>query len=703
MCQVCKVCGCALLGITAWLSAGSPPAAADEGMWTLDNLPLDAIETRYGFRPSPTWIEHVQKASVDFTGASGAFVSPDGLVLTNHHVAMGQLHKLSATGRDFVRDGFYAGSAAEELVCPDLELRVLVSMENVTAQVLRAIDPRASDRDRNAQRKAEVARLEKESLRKTKLRSRVVELYRGGEYWLYRSRTYTDVRLVMAPEEQSAFYGGEYDNFSYPRHSLDIAFFRVYEGGKPLHPERWLPLSEEGPGEGDVVFVPGHPGSSGRRLTIAQLEYHRDLYLPVRIGQQDRRVVALRTYADRGEEETRRSRDRIRGLANNLKRQRAFLELLETPAIMDEKVAAEMSWRDRIAKNPAAAAECGDAWDRVADAQRVMASRHREYYFRDVSGSRLAAQALDIVRYVVEVTRPNSERLAEYRDSRLESLRFKMFSPAPIYADVDSVALAVQLQDALETLGPGDEFVQAALGGRTPAEAAGAVLRDTRLGDPAIRKSLVDGGRTAVEASTDPLLLWMRSLDPPMRAIRTWYEDEVESVESLEGGRIARARFVLEGKAAYPDATGTLRLSFGKVCGYEQLTTLVPWKTTFLGLFDRTSSFEGQPPFDLPDRVTAARSRLDLDTPLDFVSTTDSIGGNSGSPVVSRDLRCVGVVFDGNVHAFRWTYGYEETQARCISVHSAGILAALRQVYGMETLADELVESGPAAGARAGS
>ena len=691
----------ALTTVALWLLGAASAVRADEGMWTLDNLPLDLIESRYGFRPSAEWIEHVQKSAVDFGGASGAFVSPEGLVLTNHHVALGQLHKLSSSGRDYVREGFFARTPAEELPCPDLELRVLMSMEDVTARVRRAIDPKAPEKQRNAQRKAETARIEKESLKKTKLYSRVLELYRGGEYWLYRSKKYTDVRLVMAPEEQAAFYGGEYDNFSYPRHDLDIAFFRVYENGKPVRPAKWLPMSATGPKDGDLVFVPGHPGSSGRRLTVAQLAYHRDRYLPIRIAQQEHRVAALREYAKRGPEEARRANDRRRGLDNNLKRQRAFLELLQTPAIMDEKVADEAAWRERVSKNPAAAAEAGDAWERIAAAQQVLVSRHLEYLYRDVGASRLAGYALDIVRYVVEVPKPNSERLAEYRDSRLESLRFKLFSPAPVYADVDSVALEAQLRDAKEALGESDEFVRIALAGRTPAEVAGAVLRDTRLTDPAFRQSLVDGGRATVEASKDPLVVWVRSLDPSLRAIRTWFEDDVESVESLEGGRIARARFVLEGKASYPDATGTLRVSFGKVCGYEQLTTLVPWKTTYLGLFDRALSFEGKEPFELPDRVAAARSKLNLDTPLDFVSTNDSIGGNSGSPVVSRDLHCVGVVFDGNVQAFRWTYGYQEAQARCVSVHSAGILEALRRIYDMNDLADEL--AGPARLSAAGS
>ncbi|MFN8178611.1 MAG: S46 family peptidase [bacterium] len=667
-----------------------PRASADEGLWTLDNLPLAALEQRYGFRPTREWIEHVQKACVDFGGASGSFVSANGLVLTAHHVALGQLQKLSTQGRDLVHDGFYAKDAAAELRCPDLELSVLLSTEDVTARVRKAFEKGASEKERNALRKAEIARIEQESLRRTKLRSRVVELYHGGEYWLYRSKKYTDVRLVMAPEEQIAFYGGELDNFSYPRHDLDFAFFRVYENGAPVRPERWFRWSATGPKEDELVFVAGHPGSTGRLLTVAQLEYLRDAYLPVRVHQQETRVAALRAFSAQTPEAARRAKDRIRGLDNNLKRQRAFLAILREPAFLEAKRTAEASWRERVAKDPRAAAEAGDAWDRIAAAERELTSRQGPWLYSEISASRLATIAQEIVRYVVEIEKPNGQRLEEYRDSRLESLRFRMFSPAPIWPDADAVALAAQLRDAAGVLRADDPFVKLALGGRPPEDVATSLLQATALGDPSERRRLVEGGRAAVDASTDPLIVWVRALDPVLRELRAWNEDHVESVESLEGGRIARARFALEGRSAYPDATGTLRLSYGRVAGYEQLTTLVPWETTYLGLFDRALSFGSREPFELPARVAAARSRLDLATPLNFVSTDDIIGGNSGSPIVSADLECVGVVFDGNTQGFLWNYAYDDAQARCVSVHSAGILEALRHIYDMSALADEL-------------
>jgi hypothetical protein len=669
----------------------APRLAADEGMWTLDNLPLEPLAQRYGFRPTPEWIDHAQRACVDFGGGSGAFVSARGLLLTNHHVALGQLSKMSSPGHDFVRDGFYARRPAEERKCPDLELRVLVSREDVTARVRRAIDPKASGSAQNAARKAAIATIEKESGQRTGLQSRVVELYHGGEYWLYRYKKYTDVRLVMAPEQRIAFYGGDWDNFCYPRHDLDFAFFRAYEKGQPVRPERWFRWSASGPEEGDLIFVLGDPGSTGRALTVAQLEYQRDVLYPVRIAQQEHRLKALREYAAHGPEQARRAGDRIFGLENNLKRQRAYLEVLKDPALLAAKRKAEAALRARVGKSAALAAECRGAWDRIAAAERKLRARQREYLGRDLArGARLVNLAENIVRYVAEVEKPNEQRLAEYRDSNLESLRFQMFSPAPIYPDLDAVILAAQLADALAALGPDDPWVKLALGGHTPDVLADAITRGSELADVAVRKRLVEGGRRAVEDSRDPVIAWVRKLDPSYRALRSWYEDNVEGVESLEGGRIARARFALEGKAVYPDATGTLRLSYGKVAGYEELTTQVPWKTTFFGLYDRAASFDHREPFALPRRVAEARPRLNLATPLDFVCTTDIIGGNSGSPVLNRKLEYVGLVFDGNTQAFQWNFRYDDAQARTVAVHSSAILEALRKIYGMGALADEL-------------
>jgi hypothetical protein len=674
------------------IAAGVVPAAvrADEGMWTFDHLPLRQLQERYGFTPTPEWIEHVQKASINFGGGSGAFVSPDGLALTNHHVALGQLAKLSSPEHDYIRDGFFARTRTEELPCPDLELKVLMTSEDVTARVLGAVDSTVTDSAQNDQRKATMARIEQETSRDG-LKGEVVELYRGGEYWLYRYKTYKDVRLVCAPEEQAASFGGDLDNFSFPRHDLDFAFFRVYEDGQPVRPQHWFRWSKEGAREGELVFVAGNPGTTKRLYTVAQLDHERNLDLPLRIRLNEQRLAAYNAYAARGPEQARQARDRIRGLENNLKRQHGFLEALSDSGVMGMQRRAEADLRQRIARNQAASGLAILTWERIAGAMKELGRRHTEYVAREFGrSSRLLDIANGIVRYTTEVAKPNERRFKEYRDAKLDSERFRLFSRAPVYPEMEEMALGLVLQQCRDELGAEHPFVQLALGGRTPQEVARTLVAGTKLGNPAVRKALIEGGAKAVAASKDPLIVWARKLDAPYRELRAWHEGRVQSVETLDGGRIARARFILEGRALPPDATGSLRLSYGKAVGYPQLTSQVPWATTFHGLFDRSVGFGGKPPFDLPARIAEHERDLDLNTPLNFVSTDDIIGGNSGSAVLNREGEYVGLVFDGNVQSYAWDYYYTEEQARCVSVHSKALIEALRKIYDMGALADEV-------------
>jgi len=682
-------CGLALLAILS-------RARSDEGMWTFDNLPLEQIRERYGFTPPPGWVEHVQGACVRFNdGGSGSFVSPNGLVLTNHHVALGQLQKVSSEEKDYVRDGFFARTPEEEMPCPDLELNQLVSMENVTRRVLKAIDPRAPEKRQNEQRKGAIARIEKESTDRTGLRSDVVELYQGGEYWLYRYRKYTDIRLVMAVEQQTAFYGGDPDNFTYPRYALDIALFRVYEKGKPVQPQDHLRWSAAGAGEGELVFVAGHPGETRRSLTVAQLEYERDHELPADLERLRCRLTTLRAYAARGPEQARRAARQIFGVENSLKAQIGGQQAFQNPNLMREKTDQENALRAYVAGDPALAAECGASWEKIAAAQVACLPRLYQGIYRGQNeAGQLPDIAQTIVRYVVEVAKPNEERFEEFRDSNLESLRFDLLSPAPIYPDLEEAVLTADLQASLENLGPDDPWVQAALGGRTPDGVAHELISGTQLADPAVRQRLIQGGRAAVAKSRDPLIVWARAVDPAYREYRVWYEDQIESVESLEGNRIAKARFARYGKSVYPDATFTLRLSFGKVAGYELGTTLVPYKTTYYGLYDRAASFDNRWPFNLTPAVERARPALDLATPLNFVTTNDTVGGNSGSPVLNRAGEFVGIIFDGNVQSLIGDYAYEDVVSRSVAVHSSGILEGIRKIYHMDALADELTGGG---------
>lgn len=672
--------------------APAPRLQADEGMWTFDNLPVKLLKEHYGFAPTARWIEHLQKASVRFNdGGSGAFVSKDGLVLTNHHVALGQLQKMSSPGKDFVKDGFFAKSAADEIKCPDLEINVLVSLENVTARVLQAVNPKSADKDQNEARKAEIARVTKDSMDKTGLRSDVVELYQGGEYWLYRYRKYTDMRLVMAPEIQAAFYGGDLDNFTYPRCALDFAFFRVYEDGNPVRPEHFLAWSRGGAADGELTFVTGHPGHTDRLMTVAQLESERDGGLPLYLDVARQKLRDYRDYAARGAEQARRAKDRIFGVENAIKAVSGEHEGLLEPSLIKAKKADEDALRKAAAQSRNAEVRAAKAsWDKIAAAQRKFNARRLQITYRRYDPTKVAGLAAQIVRYVAEVAKPNDKRWEEYRESNLESLRFRLFSPAPLYPDMEEFLFARTLEDALATLGPNDAFVKAALGGRRPAAVARELIAGTKLFDPRSRKTLVEGGEKAVAASADPLIAWARRLDPLYRAQRKWYEDEIESVLVAEGNRIAKARFAVYGKSAYPDATFTLRLSYGKVAGYETGTTLVAPFTTFYGLYDRALGHGEKPPFDLAPRVKAARGKLDLSAKVNFVTTNDIIGGNSGSPVVNAKGEYVGLIFDGNIPSLVGRYAYDNARNRAVAVHSSGIVEAMRTIYGMDALADEL-------------
>ncbi|HEX8098512.1 MAG TPA: S46 family peptidase, partial [Pyrinomonadaceae bacterium] len=577
-----------LLLVTALLvSALSLPALADEGMWTFDNPPRKFWKERYNFDPPDSWLDHLRLASVRVGGASGAFVSPDGLLMTNQHVASGQLAKLSTKERDLTKNGFYAQTKAEEMKCPDLEVDVLASYEDVTRRVQGAVKAGSGDREANEQRKAEIAAIESESRKKTGLRSDVVMLYSGGEYWLYRFKKYTDVRLVFAPEEQIAFFGGDYDNFTYPRYCLDITFFRAYENDRPAKTENYLKWSKSGPADGEFVVASGNPGSTNRLLTVAQLKYQRDYGNPLQMQVWTSRRDALARYASQGAEQARRAGAGRRSLDNSIKRLVGQQEGLSNQRMFAKKEEEEKSLRAEVARKPELQRRLGAAWDQVAEAYREMPVMGKRLAFTTLEPSRLGSIASTIVRYAEESRKPNEQRYDEFRDNRLESLKLSLFSPAPVYTDMEEAVLAAWLEEAQKALGPEDPFVRAALEGKSPAEVAKRVVAGTKLADAAARRALFEGGAEAVAKSDDPLIVLARKVEPVVRELRAWNESKIKSVEAGAGQKIAEARFAVYGKSIYPDANSNLRLSYGKVLGYEEDTTLVPYKTTFYGLYDR--------------------------------------------------------------------------------------------------------------------
>lgn len=677
----------------------APRARADEGMWTFDNPPLKLWKERYGFEPAAGWLERLRLASVRLAevgtttgGGSGVFVSSDGLVATNQHVGGGQIAKLSTPERNLTRDGFYARTRAEELKCPDYEVSVLVSYEDVTARVQGAVKKGAAPAEANAQRQAEIAAVEKESAQKTGLGGNVVKLYSGGEYWLYRYKRYTDVRLVFAPEEQAAFFGGDYDNFTYPRYALDVSFFRVYENGQPARIENYLKWSKTGPKEGEFVVASGNPGSTDRLLTLAQLKYQRDTGNPLQMRVWTSRRDALVAYAARGPEQARRAQSAKRSLENSIKRLTGQQEGLSNPRSFARKEAEEKALRDAVAARAEWQREYAGAWGEIEAAYRDYPAKAVRVAFTTLAPSRLGTIASNLVRRAEETRKPDAERYAEFREGRLASLAASTLSPAPVYADMEEAVLAAWFAEARAALGPEDPFVRAALQGSTPEEAARKLVAGTKLADVSARRALLEGGAEAIAKSDDPLIVLARNIEPVYRELRAWEESHVKGVEASAGQRLALARFSAYGKTTYPDATSTLRVTYGKVQGYEEDTTLVPFKTTFYGLYDRAEGFGGKAPYDLPPRYREGRAKLDLATPLDFVYTADTIGGMSGSPVVNRDAEVVGLNFDSNIQKLpnRYWYVADDDGSRALAVHSAAVLEALRKLYDAVPLAEEL-------------
>jgi len=678
LCRVLALCAVAAI------------AGADEGMWLFNDPPVKLLREKYGFEPPAGWMGHLQRSSVRFnSGGSGSFVSAGGLVMTNHHVASECIQKLSTEGRDHLTIGFQARSRAEEGKCPDLELNVLAGIDDVTARMQAAVRPGMNPGDAEKARRGVMNTLEKESLDKTGLRSDVVTLYNGGRYHLYRYKKYTDVRLVFAPEKASAFFGGDPDNFEYPRYCLDIAFFRVYEDGRPASIRDFLKWSTGGAGEGELVFVSGHPGRTERMNTVAHLEFIRDRRNPYVLDLLRRREVLLRTFSERSAENARRAQDELFSYQNSRKAYLGMQAGLQHPAVMKKKRADEEALRAKVKMQAAQPDPWGQveaalkAWETILVDRALLELRHG--FDGDLFGI-----ARGLVRLAAETPKPNPERLREYSEAALDSLKQQLFSEAPIYEDFETMKVADSLSMLMEKLGARHELVLKVLAGKSPRERAAELVRGSKLRDVAVRKRLAEGGLKAVETSPDPMIQLALAVDPASRAARKAYEERVEEPLRQAYARLANARFEVYGTALYPDATFTLRLSIGQVKGFQEGGKPVAWATTLGGAYARAQAQGNRDPFVLTPSWVEARGRLKLDTPFNFLSTNDSVGGNSGSPVVNRQGEFVGILFDGTLDSLVWDYIYSEDVARAISVHSAGILEALGTVYRAQALVAEL-------------
>ena len=677
--------------ITLGLSCVALPVLADEGMWTLDNPPVKRIQDAYGFTPTQAWIDKAMHASARLAlGCSASFVSKDGLVLTNHHCVASCVEELGDATHDLLKEGFVARSRAQERQCPAMEVNRLETITDVT----KAVTDATAGLDGTAFKAASTAVRAKLTsacvgAEGSKVRCDVVDLYHGGQYKLYRYRRFQDVRLVFAPEQSAAFFGGDPDNFNFPRFDLDMSMVRVYEDGKPAAVADYFPVSAKGPADGELVFVTGHPGSTQREFTVARLATLRNLVLPdVLLFLAEYRGV-LEEYKTKGAEPSRYATEELFGVENSFKALRGREEALLDAGIFQKKVDDEAALRAFVQSRPDLADVAG-AWDAIDKAQatyrtlyklRTALERGNPYmtdYFRF---------ARTLVRAAAERPKPNAERLPEFADAALPEVEAGLLSPAPVHPDFEKLRFAFALTKVRESLGADDPLVKQLLGKESPEQVAARMVDATQLGDPAVRKALWTGGAAAVAASRDPFILMAAAIDPQARDVRKRYEAEVESVEHKNEERIAKARFARMGTDSYPDATFTLRLSYGAVKGWDESGSPVAPFTTIGGAFERAT---GADPFRLPDSWLKAKGALDLATPFNFVSTNDIIGGNSGSPVIDREGRLVGLIFDGNIHSLGGAFGYDAANNRSVAVDSAAILEALDKIYGAKALAKEL-------------
>ncbi len=659
-------------------------------MWTFNNFPSARVGAAYGFKPSAAFLDHVRKSAVrDAGGCSASFISPSGLVMTNHHCVVGCVGQLSTPQHDFVQSGFYAKQPEDEKACPDFELDQLSQISDVTGKIQSATAGKTGDAANKAQNAVE-ATLQQQACGTDKtLRCDVVSLYHGGIYDLYRYKRYTDVRLVFAPEYNVAQFGGDPDNFNFPRYDFDIGVVRAYENGKPAATPDYLKWSMNGSKAGDLVFVAGNPGRTSRELTMSQLEYTRDVTFPQELPELAEYRGILEEFETRGAEQLREAHEVRFYVENSFKALLGEQRALNDPAFMAQKAVQERKLRAAVAAKPGLQRADGSAWDQIAKLQTLRQQLAPRY--GAVTGfafsNGLLGNALALVEAAEERAKPNAQRLPEYTDQALIGLEQELTAPIPVYPDLEETTLGFVFTKTREVLGTGDSLVKRMLGTEAPDDLAHRLVSGTKLADPAVRKALFTGGGAAIAASDDPMIVYARSLDPDIRAIRKDYEARITAPSRAAAERIAKARFAIYGTSVDPDATFTLRMSYGAVQGFDQSGTPVAPYTTMSGLYDRAT---GAFPYALPESWLGAKPSLNLATPMNLVTTNDIIGGNSGSPLIDKNGEIVGLIFDGNIYSLGGDFGYDGARNRAVAVDSRALLEGLSKVYHADRIVSEI-------------
>jgi peptidase S46-like protein len=668
----------------------SGPAFADEGMWTFDNFPAAKVKAKYGVDITPAWLDHVRSNAVRLsTGCSASIVSSSGLVLTNNHCVAECAQDLSSTANDYYTHGYTAATPAEERKCAGMQAEILTSISDVTPQVTAAGKGLTGDALVKA-RTAVAGTIEKAGCPDTEhTRCQVVNLYHGGQYKLYTYRKYSDVRLIFSPGVQTAFFGGDPDNFNFPRYDLDSAFVRLYENGAPVKTPDHLRWNAAPPKAGEPVFVAGNPGGTDRQLTMAQLATQRELTLPMTTLRLSELRGRLIRFSEESPENRRITQDLLFGLENSYKVYFGRLFTLNDDAFMAAKARDEAALRANPAALQAlAAAGTPDPWGTIAAASQQMRDLYLPYLLveRGATGSQLFSYAKALVRAAAERQKPSAERLPGFGDSQLPLLEKEVLDPAPVYPALEQQTLEFWLSKAREYLTADDPDTKLLLGRDSP-EQLSAQLATSHLGDAAVRKALWDGGWAAVKASNDPMIQYMLRIDPEGRRLLTAWNEKVDGPTTAASEALAKARFAAFGTSVYPDATFTLRLSYGQIAGWNEKGREVPPFTYFAGLYDRAT---GQDPFKLDPRWVAARGKLNPGTVFDISTTNDIIGGNSGSPLINARGEVIGAIFDGNIHSLGGDYAYDPSNNRSVAVSTAAVSEALRKVYAAGNIADEL-------------